>query len=388
MESIIDYYYNLPILYKDRLKELTSFLNKNPGYFSDGYKLDEKTIGFLLNSFNSLALHYSIEKDKSIEFSHDFFVIYDKYNNIVNKIIKNNPTQLNKFDFLINHPELISFNVRLNIFKENIKNILDDDETELLIDRNHILESSYFAINDLEPEDLRKLINIKFINERGLDLGGPLRDWFTNISLEIFNPNFALFTCYGQEEKYQPNKKFYVNEDHLSFFRFAGIIIARALIEGFCINANFTTSFWKQILNHEPNINDLKEIDLELYNSIQSLLNNDVDSLYFSFTLNEDQFGSYLSIPLKENGNTIDVTNENKNEYIQLLSDYYLKGSIKDQVNSFCEGFYSLLLPLDIRLFTPKELNMLIGGTASIDVNDFKNNTEYELPYTAGNTCC
>lgn len=384
VKTVIDYCDKLPILIEDKLKSFTRFLNKNASYFRNKDNLDKNAIKFLFSSFDLLALHYATKNNNDeTELSHDFFNIYDKYNDLFNKIIKNHPWKIKEYNFLNNNPGLISFNVRFNIFNEMADDLKTDDEIEFDIDRNNILESSYLALNGIEPEILLKNIRIQYNNERGLDLGGPLRDWFTNISLEIFNPNFALFSCYGQDKKYQPNKQSFVNEDHLAFFDFAGKIVARALIERVPINVNFTTSFWKQILNYEPNLNDLKEIDLELYNSLQSLINNDVDSLCLSFTSDEDEFGSYLSIPLKENGSKIDVTNENKNEYIRLLSNYVLKDSIQDQVNAFCEGFYSLLLLSEIRIFTPNELNMLIGGTISIDVNDLKNNVEYELPYTA-----
>ena len=85
----------------------------------------------------------------------------------------------------------------------------------------------------------------------------------------------------------------------------------------------------------------------------------------------------------KENGSEIKVTNENKNEYVELYSIFALKSKIEKQVNSFCEGF-NMLIPHDkIKFFSPKELDLLICGVTDIEVEDMIQNTEFEYPYTA-----
>lgn len=128
---------------------------------------------------------------------------------------------------------------------------------------------------------------------------------------------------------------------------------------------------------------NLEDVDLDLYNSLQSLLVSDVDSLCLTFTSNDNEFGVCKTVPLKENGEYIDVINENKNEYIQLLANYKLKVSIEEQVKAFCEGFDSLILNQDIKIFTPNELDLLICGMPTIDVKDFREHTEFIHPYTA-----
>lgn len=46
---------------------------------------------------------------------------------------------------------------------------------------------------------------------------------------------------------------------------------------------------------------------------------------------------------LKENGRNILVTDENKDEYIQLIAEYRLTTSIKPQLDAFLEGFYEIV---------------------------------------------
>jgi E3 ubiquitin-protein ligase HUWE1 len=45
-------------------------------------------------------------------------------------------------------------------------------------------------------------------------------------------------------------------------------------------------------------------------------------------------------VELKENGASIPVTEENKEEYVRLVVSYRLDNSIKEQNKAFLQGFY------------------------------------------------
>ncbi|EPB67745.1 HECT-domain protein, partial [Ancylostoma ceylanicum] len=56
--------------------------------------------------------------------------------------------------------------------------------------------------------------------EEGQDAGGLLREWFSVITREIFNPNYALFiTAPGDMVTYMINKASYINPEHLDYFK-------------------------------------------------------------------------------------------------------------------------------------------------------------------------
>jgi E3 ubiquitin-protein ligase HUWE1 len=50
---------------------------------------------------------------------------------------------------------------------------------------------------------------------------------------------------------------------------------------------------------------------------------------------------------LKENGESIPVTLENKREFVQLSAQYRLYTSIKDQLENLLSGFYEII-PKDL----------------------------------------
>lgn len=178
---------------------------------------------------------------------------------------------------------------------------------------------------------------------------------------------------------YQPSSISYIQNDHLKHFRFAGTFVERSLIEGQFIDLHLTTSFIKQILHLKPNLKDLKDVDEQLYNSLNWMLNNDVESLDIYFEIDNEELGVHKTIQLKENGSKIKETNENKKEFVLLNSQFALQKKIESQVKDFCKGF-DLLIPHEkISYFSPKEFDLLICGVTDIDVNDFIENTVFEV---------
>lgn len=108
---------------------------------------------------------------------------------------------------------------------------------------------------------------------------------------------------------------------------------------------------------------------------------------------------------LKPNGANILVTEENKKEYVHLVCQMkmtgehntgvsvfrylwmefitYLflpvvsEGAIRKQLAAFLEGFYEIIPKRLISIFTEQELELLISGLPTIDIDDLKANTEY-----------
>lgn len=69
-------------------------------------------------------------------------------------------------------------------------------------------------------------------------------------------------------------------------------------------------------------------------------------------------------VPLKEGGETLPVTLENRREFVQLAAQYRLYSSIKDQIENLLSGFYDII-PKDLvsivsRGRTPSYLELLL----------------------------
>lgn len=159
------------------------------------------------------------------------------------------------------------------------------------------------------------------------------------------------------------------------------MFIAHSLIQGVLINAPLTRSLLKMILHQQIEVSDVEDADKSLYNSMMYIKNNkiDDDSNYEQYFEVDTIYGE--TVELKPNGSTIKVTNENKNEYINLLAQYRLKTSVGSQIYALCQGFDSLINHKDIRIFTPNELSLLIWGVHDIDVDDLIRNICFIPPY-------
>lgn len=225
-------------------------------------------------------------------------------------------------------------------------------------------------------------IRIVFNGEIVEDLGGARREWFTLLTKEIFNQKNGLFKCY-ENNCYQPNPRSSIQPDHLEYFYFAGRIIARLIIDSQCIESHLTRSFYRFILYGKTKFEDLEEIDSNLYSSLKWMIDNDVSQLCKVFAIDVDEFDTHKVVELKENGEKIEVNNENKKEYVELHSKFILRDQIHQQLDAFMDGFNSIIDSKSIRIFNVNELDLVLCGIPIIDVEDFKANTTFGEPYTA-----
>ena len=82
---------------------------------------------------------------------------------------------------------------------------------------------------------------------------------------------------------------------------------------------------------------------------------------------------------LKPGGAKIPVTDENKDEYIQLVIQWRFVSRVQQQMDNFLAGFNELV-PLNlIKIFDEGELELLLCGIGVIDVRDWKQNTVYKV---------
>jgi hypothetical protein len=90
------------------------------------------------------------------------------------------------------------------------------------------------------------------------------------------------------------------------------------------------------------------------------------------------QFDTTLVYQLKENGSKIDVTNDNRIEYVELLIEFYLNKHILKQFEAFYYGFHSVCSSNALLLFSPEELEMLICGMQQCNLTHLARITKYE----------
>ncbi|XP_071539954.1 E3 ubiquitin-protein ligase Su(dx) isoform X2 [Panulirus ornatus] len=251
---------------------------------------------------------------------------------------------------------------------------------KISVTRQTLFEDSFHQVMRLPAYELRRRLFIIFRGEDGLDYGGVAREWFFQLSHEVLNPMYCLFE-YANKNNYslQINPASEVNPDHLTYFKFIGRFIAMALYHGKFIYSGFTMPFYKRMLNKKLTMKDLESIDPEFYNSLCWIRDNNIEEccLEMTFCTDFEVLGKITEVELKPGGKDVQVTEENKEEYIELMMQWRLTRGQEAQTRHFLEGF-SEVVPLEwLKYFDERELELLLCGMQEIDINDWQKHTIY-----------
>lgn len=315
------------------------------------------------------------------------FAFAERHRYLLNTMIRTSPQLLTSgaFILLTRMPRVLDFDNKRVWFRQQLGRrggAGSGGRTSLPVHvrRAHVFEDSFHAIMSKSGEEVKNgRLSIKFHEEDGLDAGGVTREWFAVLSRQMFDPNNALFKVSTVDKiTYQPNQTSYVNPDHLLYFTFIGRIIGKAIYDGRLLDCYFTRSFYKHILGIPVDFKDLEAVDPEYFKSLTWILENDItDVIELTFSVEHDDFGEVKVIDLKPDGRNIAVTEANKREYVKLVTENKLTMAIKPQIDAFLRGFNEIVPRPLIGIFNEQELELLISGMPDIDVDDWKNNSEY-----------
>lgn len=252
-------------------------------------------------------------------------------------------------------------------------------QCHIKVRRKNIFEDAYQEIMRQTPEDLKKRLMIKFDGEEGLDYGGVSREFFFLLSHEMFNPFYCLFE-YSAHDNYtiQINPNSGINPEHLNYFKFIGRVVGLGVFHRRFLDAFFVGALYKMMLHKKVVLQDMEGVDAEVYNSLKWILENSIDGILdLTFSADDERFGQVVTVDLKSDGRNIEVLDDNKKEYIELFTQWKICDRVEEQFKAFMDGFNELIPEDLVNVFDERELELLIGGIAEIDVEDWKKHTDY-----------
>ncbi|KAF7494146.1 E3 ubiquitin-protein ligase HECW2 [Sarcoptes scabiei] len=262
---------------------------------------------------------------------------------------------------------------------------------KLVVRRDHLLEDAFnkIMVISTKKELQKSRLYINFTGEEGLDYGGPSREFFFLLSRELFNPYYGLFE-YSANDQYtvqiSPMSAFV--DDYQEWFRFAGRVLGLALIHQYLLDAFFTRPFYKNLLKSDCDLSDLEYLDAGFHQSLMWLKENDItemqDALDLTFSVTEEIAGQIVEKELKPSGRNISVTERNKKEYIEKMVRWRVERGVSEQSLALLKGFNEVIEHRFLSIFDARELELVIAGTAEIDLNDWRKNTEYRSGYHDG----
>lgn len=315
------------------------------------------------------------------------FQAFSAHRKTLNTLIRNNPALMSgTFSVLVKNPKVLDFDNKRSYFSRQLHKRKEGNQREhygtisVNVRRDQTFYDSFLVVQRYSADAFKYgKLNVRFYGEEGVDAGGVTREWFEVLTKEMFNPNYAIFSaCASDRLTYTPNRASYINPEHLQWLRFIGRIIGKAVYDGRLLDAYFTRSMYKHILGRPVDYRDMESIDPEYYNSLVWMLENDItDVLDQTFAIEADYFGEMQIIDLIENGRNVPVTQENKVEFVKLVTEFKLTKSIQAQIDAFLKGFYEIVPKELIQLFSDSELELLISGLPDIDVDEWRANTVY-----------
>lgn len=227
----------------------------------------------------------------------ELFVIFtDAHRKVLNLMVRNNPSLMSgSFSLLVHNPRVLDFDNKRNYFSQQLHRRPHTREhystLQLNVRRQRVFEDSFQYLQRKTGEQIKYgKLSIRFYDEEGVDAGGVTREWFQILARQMFNPNYALFQpCAADRLTYQPNRASNVNPEHLSFFKFVGRVIGKAIYDGRLLDAYFARSLYRQILGKPVDYRDVEWVDPEYYNSLCWILENDPSALELMFSVEADE---------------------------------------------------------------------------------------------------
>lgn len=243
----------------------------------------------------------------------------------------------------------------------------------LNVSREKVLDDTFERIFGLEnPKvELKKKLRVTFENEPAIDEGGVQREFFDVIINQIVDKKVNLF---DQKQSFYWFNKDATDSKSLDLFKLVGIIVGMGIYNGNLVNLRFPTILYKKLKGQTVGFNDLKELDSEVYNSLQNILSyeGDVESLFLPFAYGDVQFS--------DDEEKL-VTNDNREEFVNCVTNYILNTSIEKQFEQFKQGFIQCAGKIVLSLFRPEELVLLVSGRDELNFYALMKATKYNDGY-------
>ncbi|XP_047510210.1 probable E3 ubiquitin-protein ligase HERC4 isoform X1 [Pieris napi] len=259
-----------------------------------------------------------------------------------------------------------------------------DQFLQLTVSRNHIVRDTMLQISNHDSSQLKKPLRVEFVGEEAEDAGGVKKEFFLLLLKEIFDPVYGMF-----KQSEETNMIWFSNnpfEDDVMYY-LIGAIYGLAIYNSIIIYVPFPLVLYKKLLDESVILDDLSDLYPTLANSLKHLLeypDEDVEEVFcLCFAVNTVVFDQVQVHPLKENGENVPVTHENKAEYVDLYVDFLLNKSVENQFKAFNQGFQKVCGGRIIKLFRSHELMSVVIGNEEYDWEVFESNAEYKNGYCA-----
>uniref|UniRef100_A0A7N5ZUP4 Ubiquitin-protein ligase E3A n=1 Tax=Anabas testudineus TaxID=64144 RepID=A0A7N5ZUP4_ANATE len=258
---------------------------------------------------------------------------------------------------------------------------------KLKVRRDHIIDDALVRLEMISmenPSDLKKQLFVEFEGEQGVDEGGVSKEFFQLVLEEIFNPDIGMFTYDDNTKLFWFNSSSLENEAQ---YNLIGIVLGLAIYNNCILDVHFPMVVYRKLMGKKGTYLDLSDSHPVLYQSLKGLLEytgNVEEDMMLTFQISHtDLFGNPVFYDLKEQGDQLPVTKDNRQEFVDLYADYILNKSVERQFRAFKKGFLMVTNESPLKyLFRPEQVELLICGSRKLDFEELEKTTEYDGGYS------
>jgi E3 ubiquitin-protein ligase NEDD4 len=139
---------------------------------------------------------------------------------------------------------------------------------------------------------------------------------------------------------------------------------------------------YKHLLGWPITFQDLEHQDEDYYQSLKKLTNmEEVSEMCLDFTATEERMGVRTEVNLIEGGAMKEVTDDNLAQYLEANLKYRMLDRTKPQMTELLLGFYDVIPEPALTVFDFQELELMLCGLPTIDMDDWQANTIYSGLY-------
>ncbi len=320
-------------------------------------------------------------------------------------------------------PKLAEYSLRFEAHNSRCIKMLDEAfDAEMSVDRSNLLMSSLSAFHELLCDDEMFAeadsivqVSISFEGEMGVDDGGPKREFINAFLHEVAKA--GLFTQVPDTVTYEinpnpmslppPGVQTPMDMTLQDVYRVVGYVMGTACTNSIPVEMHLARSIYRHLIGLEPCFSDLEQLDPTLFKSLTEVskmkTEEEFEALYQAFTVTVGDHHNQHDQPAppsmtmlqtvlcatRENprneevelipgGASVLVCDANKKDYIRRRSQFRMTGRVSAQLTAFLEGFYKAHRRSYLRAFTAAELEVVLCGLPSVDIEDMRANSAYE----------
>lgn len=237
----------------------------------------------------------------------------------------------------------------------------------------------------------------ELVDEQAIDAGGPAREVFSSLIIEIMNNNVGIFTFNPNhnhktedtnKEDLIPNTQFYGQIydmiDTSCRFLYAGALIAVCIVSDLPQQMKLASFVWEFLSKNKiESIESIYEVDEEFKKIIEEA--EDCKKKLENLQMTEDEFNKVFmqSFTIKDSfdnhvdlifgGSKKKVTKDNLSQFIELAKNFRIH-EFDHELNELKRGFDIIMTKKEITsILRPNELKLLVCGEPNCPVEQMKN---------------